>query len=396
MPKTTVYGVSKGEIERFVRDSEVVQVWVDRYVERYENAHRLCRFFKWLRVVKGIGVSPKEFLNELIRLRGSRDVEERQKYLRLALEHTKLNPDFRGLADMRKYSIFMSIKNWCEFNEVPLTTAKNVYGKIKKRKNKRQQITLARAKKIMSLLKQRERTVLIIILQSGMEIGAVLSKFSFMWDSIKPQLDAKRPRIKIDFSDRKYNNFPYFTYISRDAIQELRKWLIIHARLMAELGLERCPIFITRTGKTYTENDFYATLDYYRKHGNPELRKLLKGFVTHQLRKLFKTEASIPERGIDRNVVEFWMGHVNALDSMGGVYDRTPEIHEDVIEKEYAKLEPYINIYSGVLLRERGLLVDEKEKKREAILNEFWNFLKDPANREGLRQLIQQAKRNTK
>ena len=62
----------------------------------------------------------------------------------------------------------------------------------------------------MSLLKQRERTVLIIVLQSGMEIGAVLSKFSFMWDSIKPQLDAKRPRIKVDFSDRKYNNFPLF------------------------------------------------------------------------------------------------------------------------------------------------------------------------------------------
>jgi len=393
MPKTTVYGVSKGEIERFVRDSEVVQVWVDRYVERYENAHRLCRFFKWLRVVKGIDVSPKEFLNELIRLRGSRDVEERQKYLRLALEHTKLNPDFRDLADMRKYSIFMSIKSWCEFNEVPLTTAKNVYGKTRKRKNNRQQITLAKAKKIMSLLKQRERTVLIIILQSGMEIGAVLSKFSFMWDSIKLQLDAKRPRIKVDFSDRKYNNFPYFTYISQDAIQELRKWLIIRARLMAELELQKCPIFITRTGKAYTENDFYGTLDYYRKHAKPELRRLLKGFVTHQLRKLFKTEASIPERGIDRNVVEFLMGHVNALDSMGGVYDKTPEIHEDVIEKEYAKLEPYINIYSGVALRERGLVIDEKEQKREAILNEFWNFLKDPANRQGLKQLIKQAKK---
>lgn len=85
---------------------------------------------------------------------------------------------------------------------------------------------------------------------------------------------------------------------------------------------------------------------------------------------------------------------MNALDRMGGVYDRTPEIHEDVIEKEYAKLEPYINIYSGVSLRERGLLIDEKERKREATLNEFCNFLKDPANREGLRQLIEQAKRN--
>ena len=58
-------------------------------MEKYENAHRLCRFFKWLRVVKGLDVSPKEFLNELVLLRGSRDVEERQKYLRLVLEHTR-------------------------------------------------------------------------------------------------------------------------------------------------------------------------------------------------------------------------------------------------------------------------------------------------------------------
>jgi len=174
------------------------------------------------------------------------------------------------------------------------------------------------------------------MLQSGMEIGAVLNKFNYMWDYIKPQIDADKPRIKIDFSDRKYNNFPYFTYISRDAIQELRKWMFVRSRILAELELEKRPIFITKTGKAYTENDFYVTLDYYRKHGKPELRRLLKGFVTHQLRKLFKTEASIPERGIDRNVVEFWMGHVNALDSVGGVYDKTPEIHEDVIEKGQA------------------------------------------------------------
>jgi integrase len=394
MPKTTRYGVSKVEVDQFVRENEVVAAWAGRYADTYENAHRLCRFFKWLRMVKGVEITPKEFLNELIRQRASGDVEERQRSLRLVLEHTKYNPDFADIGDQRKYYVFLSIKNWCAFNEVPLTTAKSVYGKINKWTNRRHQITLAQAKKILSLLRQRERTILLIMLQSGMEIGAVLSKFNFMWDAIKPQLDENKPRVKVEFSSRKFNNFPYFTYISRDAVQELRKWLMMRARTMSKLGLETCPIFITRAGDAYTENNFYVTIDYYRKHGKPELRKLLKGFVTHQLRKLFKTEASIPERGIDRNVVEFWMGHVNALDSMGGVYDKTPEIHEDVIEKEYAKLEPYINIYSGVALRERGLVIDEKEQKRDAILNEFWNFLRDPANRQGLRQLIKQTKRS--
>lgn len=65
-----------------------------------------------------------------------------------------------------------------------------------------------------------------------------------------------------------------------------------------------------------------------------------------------------------------------------------------MIKKDYIKLEPYTNIYSGVALHERGLVIDEKEQKRDAILNEFWNFLKDPANRQGLRQLIKQTKRS--
>lgn len=64
-------------------------------------------------------------------------------------------------------------------------------------------------------------------------------------------------------------------------------------------------------------------------------------------RKLFKSEASVPERGIDRNYVEFWMGHTNGIEVVGAEYDRTPELYERVIEKEYAKLEPYINIFTS-------------------------------------------------
>ena len=95
MPKTTSYDVSRGEVDQFVEGNEVVAAWVGRYVDAYENAHRLCSLFEWLRVVKGVEVSPKGFLNELVRLRGSRDVEKRQRYLRLVFEHTKFNPNFK-------------------------------------------------------------------------------------------------------------------------------------------------------------------------------------------------------------------------------------------------------------------------------------------------------------
>lgn len=82
MPKTTRYSVSTVEVDRLVTINDVVAAWVSHHADRHENAHRLCRFFKWFRVVKGVKVSPKESLNELVRLRGSRDVEKRHRVAR--------------------------------------------------------------------------------------------------------------------------------------------------------------------------------------------------------------------------------------------------------------------------------------------------------------------------
>jgi len=81
------------------------------------------------------------------------------------------------------------------------------------------------------------------------------------------------------------------------------------------------------------------------------LKQLPYAKVSHMFRKLFKTEASIPERAIDRDIVEFWMGHTYGIERVGGEYDRTPELYESIIEREYAKLEPFINIYSSPIAR---------------------------------------------
>jgi len=44
---------------------------------------------------------------------------------------------------------------------------------------------------------------------------------------------------------------------------------------------------------------------------------------------------------------------------VGGTYDKAPWVYPDVVEKEYAKLEPYINIYS---LRAVELGLSEKDR----------------------------------
>ncbi len=385
-----VYGVFKGDLERFVGENRVVRDWVGKYEERTgrNKARVLCRFFKWLRMERGIHLSPREMLNEQIALRSSDSIEDRRKHLQLAMDFSRDNPDFRELSDRRKYYIFVTIKNFYDYHEVPLTNAKGVFGRRRKPKVKRKQITLSDARRILGALPQRERTILLIVLQSGMEIGAVLNKFNYMWPRIRPQLDAGASRVKVEFTERKGNSFSYFTYFSRDAVQELRKWLIQRQRILNQLReqgrfiprsiLEGQPIFITNQGTAYTEDNFFQTIVYHRK------KRRVKKFVSHQFRKLFKTEASLPERGIDRDVVEFMMGHVSSIGSMGGTYDKTPEIHEEVIENEYRKLEKYLNIFSVPprdILTHREMeqhemrLFTEKLMKDPKFVGRFLDFL---------------------
>jgi len=385
----TKYGVTQEETEEF-KDYPSVRMWLGKFKRRTrrQRAYILCRFFKWLRIVKGLDFTPDELLNSQIKLRGSNDVRARRQHLKWVLEHSRDNPDFRDFSDNRKYELFLAIKNFYDYHETTLTSAKNVFGRRMKRKTQHKQITLAQAKKIISLLPQREKTILLIILQSGMEIGAVLEKMSYMWDEVVGQVEAGKLRVKVEFDDRKGNGLNYFTYFSYDGVQELKKWLLIRERIVLEHGdAVGKPIFLTHEGTGYTLNNYYQIINYWRQ------RKQLPKFVTHQFRKLFKTEASIPERGVDRDIVEFWMGHNNAIASVGGVYNKVPEIHEDVVEREYMKLEPYLNIYSSkAAMREADPLLEKVSQLSEVpgVREEFEHLA------EKLEVIIDQALRKEK
>lgn len=386
------YGVSHGEVEDFIRENANVGNWVRRYRSgpggglsgsKLNKARILCRFFRWLRVVKDLVFSPGELLDRQLRMRQSGSVRDRQWLLNFVLEHSRDNPDFKDFSDRRKYDIFCTVKSFCEYHEVPLTMAKNVYGKKHRKKNRRKQITLSEAKKIFGAMNQRDRTICLIELQSGMEIGAVLNKFNYMWHSqVKPQLDAGCERLKVEFDERKGSGRWYFTYISVDGIQELRKWLQERQKVIEKLvrdgkNLDSTivggePIFITQRGTPLKENHFLRQFN----------EKMRGKVTTHMFRKLFKTEASIPERAIDRNIVEFFMGHSEGIDAVGGDYDKTPEIHEEIFEKEFAKLEPFINIYSSSVATRR----------LDPLLKDIEQLSQLPGGREFFSSIIKDAK----
>lgn len=265
--------LSYEEILEFAQDP-CVQSWLGKYRlaarndaelsgSRLNKARILCRFFKWARVRKGLVLSPMQLLKKQDDLRRTGEFEDRQWLLRLVLEHSRDNPDFRDYADLRKYDFFVTVKSFCEYHDVVLTVARGVFGRKRKRKNHRKQMTLGVAKEILGKMSQRDRAMCLIMLQSGMSRGTLLNEFNYMWHSqVKPQLDANRQRLRIEFDERKANGTWYFTYVSRDGIHELRKWILERKRIVehvladsdakvSKAIVEGEPIFITFSGDPF-------------------------------------------------------------------------------------------------------------------------------------------------
>jgi len=368
------YSVSEDEVQEFIARNSCVREFLNRYsldgVSYCEKAVGLARFFQWLKIVKGLSISPGDFLDLHLKKRGTESVNERRWALSLALEHSRDNPDLKECAQQYKYSaFFLPLKLFCDVNEAPLTTTNGFFPNRSRRKYQEKDFTVDFVKKVLSLLNQRDRAICMTQLQSGQSIKQVLVDINKQAGLVLQKLDSGAARIRFDFAERKGNGFSYFTFIGEDAIQELRKWRVVRERWLHELKMESDYLFITNRGTPLACKEFHNNFRLIMmRHG---LYKMPYSVRRHGFRKFFEQEASPPERGISKSYVSFMMGHSNGtgqdhkLDVVGGVYDHAPSVYPDVVEKEYAKLEPFLNIYSGkVQSQDVGLSGDELENLR--------------------------------
>lgn len=185
------------------------------------------------------------------------------------------------------------------------------------------------------------------------------------------EIRAGKERIRLDFQERKKNNFPYFSFISKDAVTAIREWLPERKRIIEATGKGSEFLFITETGNQYTPREF---LNIYIKI--LQRKKLWTGPLSvraHMFRKIFETEASPPERGIEKLYVKFFLGHssgdeiIKRMDMPGGIYDSSPRIHMGSFERQYERLEPYINIYTGKGVEELRLSENEWQDLKELL-----------------------------
>jgi hypothetical protein len=360
--KGLAFGVSNVELAEFVGSDRLVGQFLGKYQGKprtYEDyARALAMFFKWLRL-EGFRFTPTEFLNECRTKSLSSKVEDLDWACGLVLRFTRDNPVWRDCADRFKKCMFIKVKQFFDRYRLPLSLEKGVFGKTRRRKYSPKQMTVASALKVLGCLRQRERAVCMVMFQSGQSVDAILNYFNSQYAYLMACLKNGQKRIRLDFPERKGNGFAYFSFISTDAVQELRKWLIVRDEWLRKKGKTSSYVFIMNNGEPLTVKKF--EVQFYRAIKRAKLSSGPFMLTSHMFRKLFKTESSPPDRGVSSDYAEFMMGHMSGIESVGGVYDRTPEIHEEVVEKEYAKIEPFLNIYSGKVSSSGGFDLSQED-----------------------------------
>jgi hypothetical protein len=347
------YGVVGSEVQGFSDGDQFVSEFLARYEKHsrtwWAYASTVFMFFRWLRVVHGLGFGGKELLDEHIRCRSGLSVEGRRWALRLVIGFSRDNPDLKGCSDGRKYQMFNVMKQFFDYHEAPLSSGKNVYGGHIRRKYRPRQISIEDAKRLLGYFNVRDRAILLVMLQSGMSIGDVLNKFSLMLPEVTVALKSNVQRFRVDFAERKGNGFNYFTFISRDALYELKKWLALRLHWL-DGRKDPGTIFIAKPimindkpcleGRPLTVLSF--EVNFIRVARKMKIKDGPWSVTPHMFRKLFKTESRPPERGIDDNCV---LPHNNIL-TLEGAKPISEAILDDWVLGHDGHFHPIQNVFS--------------------------------------------------
>jgi hypothetical protein len=115
---------------------------------------------------------------------------------------------------------------FCDYNETPLTTANGHFRRRGKRKYPEKPFIVNFVRRTLGVLNQRDHAVCMVELQSGQSIKQVLVDVNKQCKYVFREIDACKQRIRLDFPERKSNNFPYFSFISVDAanLHKRKKW----------------------------------------------------------------------------------------------------------------------------------------------------------------------------
>src|SRR4030067_2452683 len=87
------YSISESDAREFVSRNACVRDFLNQYqaggITYYEKSVGLTRFFRWLKVVKKLDLSPSEFLDKNLKMKNANSVQKRRWALRLDPEYRR-------------------------------------------------------------------------------------------------------------------------------------------------------------------------------------------------------------------------------------------------------------------------------------------------------------------
>jgi integrase len=314
---------------------------VQRFIRKYGKLNT-CRgyladldlYFRWLSSV-GTNLTPDELVRDNLKCvyeSGAAEVGTKRKHTDLMDRYANVYLVEQGLGYSTRHRKVAAIRQFYRRNDSDL------FGDFSlsdgKPEQRRKALSADDIREVLKALPLQQRVPLVVMWQTGAEPAAALA---LKWGEFS--LEGKY--IRLDFVGRKRHKRPYFKLAGKDSITLLKIW---RQKWVEDLERDPAPADLVFSGKRHGPMS-PGWLNACFKESAVRLHK--QGLVSngdsdswhvYALRHSFSTECAHAE--VNREVREFWMGHVSAI---SWVYQH-PELHEEDFVREYSKVEPYLSL----------------------------------------------------
>jgi len=377
---------------------ESVARWLGTVSEGDSRRHAiytLNRFIRW-RHSRGLEDNPDGWVNEC----SSGTVKTLTDHLKVLQDYIH-SDEFEGASRETRRKHYFRIRALYECNFVPLPSVglrlpNGHEGPVRVQVTANDFLEMTRRVLSAGHLTVRDRAIVLVMLQSGMDASTVTEVFNYVGF---PQLvthfgteeflqwNTERCPVKVDLvrpkSDRRF-----YTFVDVDAVEALKDWLRVRYKY-SPIKIEPAnpgelprsgQIFIDQYGNALTAKAIgHVFRDAGRRAGinvnhgpGPGLYKgarIRYGFHSHECRDVIKTLA----RGrADQAVAEFCLGH--SIDKLR--YDKSPWNDPEYFRREYLKISrPYLNPISGSVLQVRNEIEKEYADRLSRLENEMEELL---------------------
>lgn len=338
-----------------VENSQSYRQWMGRLAQstQYVQGNYFNTWMNWVRVNGG---KFKDFTpDQMIEYQREADNGSRYDLLDLAIDYVNSNTE----AYNTKKSRYANIRSFFRHNRAELPRES-----INIQKTKPQVIgTLTPEEIKLNIVSSNPayRTAYLCIFQAAMDQEGFTYWNESGYSDLVTQLKENPDTVRIMLPGRKgaKNVQPYYTFITRDAIEALRNWLKIRAKLVKKGKIpEGSEAIITNQfGEPLTKKGLKS---YWFRHlmKNGIISPDTKGRTGKSIHEMRDTWRSLWSKSPANHIVgEYFMGH--QIDSLG--YDksfRDVEYYRD----EYMKAAPYLNLISSGAAY--GLVEAKKQDKR--------------------------------